>query len=32
LSLREAAIALGVVNGEDFDRWVRPDEMTGPKS
>jgi fumarate hydratase class II len=31
LSLREAALALGVVSGENFDRWVRPDDMTGPK-
>jgi fumarate hydratase, class II len=27
LTLRDAAIALGV-SGEDFDRWVRPEEMT----
>ena len=32
LSLRDAALALGVVNAADFDRWVRPDEMTGPRS
>jgi fumarate hydratase, class II len=31
LSLRDAALALGVVSAEDFDRWVRPDDMTGPK-
>jgi fumarate hydratase, class II len=31
LSLRDAALALRVVSGEDFDRWVRPDEMTGAK-
>ena len=30
-TLREAALALGYVGAEDFDRWVRPDEMTGPK-
>jgi fumarate hydratase, class II len=30
-TLREAALALGYVSAEDFDRWVRPDEMTGPK-
>lgn len=30
LSLREAALALGVVSEEDFERWVRPDAMTGP--
>jgi len=27
-TLREAAIALGVA-GEDFDRWVRPENMVG---
>jgi fumarate hydratase class II len=26
-SLREAALALGHVSGEDFDRWVRPQDM-----
>jgi fumarate hydratase, class II len=30
-TLREAALALGLVSGEDFDRWVRPEDMTGPK-
>jgi fumarate hydratase, class II len=30
-TLREAALALGYVSAQDFDRWVRPDEMTGPK-
>ncbi len=29
-SLREAAVALGV-DGADFDRWVRPESMLGPK-
>ena len=28
--LRDAAIALGYVTGEDFDRWVRPVDMVGP--
>jgi fumarate hydratase, class II len=28
-SLREAALALGSVSAEDFDRWVRPEVMTG---
>jgi fumarate hydratase class II len=29
-SLREAAVALGYLTGEDFDRLVRPEGMTGP--
>ena len=29
-SLREAALALGYLSGEDFDAWVKPEEMTGP--
>jgi fumarate hydratase class II len=29
-SLREAALSLGLVSGEDFDRWVDPAAMTGP--
>jgi fumarate hydratase class II len=29
-SLREAALALGLVGGEDFDRWVDPAAMTRP--
>ena len=29
-TLREAAIALGLVTGEDFDRWVRPEDMVRP--
>jgi fumarate hydratase class II len=32
LSLREAALALGLVSAEDFDRWVRPETMTGPRA
>ena len=28
-TLREAAAALGYVSGEDFDRWVRPEDMVG---
>ncbi len=27
-TLREAALALGYVKAEDFDRWVRPEAMT----
>jgi fumarate hydratase, class II len=29
-SLKEAAVALGYVSPEDFDRWVRPEAMIGP--
>jgi fumarate hydratase, class II len=28
-TLKEAAIALGLVSGEDFDTWVDPKKMTG---
>ena len=31
-TLREAALALGYVSGEDFDRWVQPRSMIGPTS
>jgi fumarate hydratase class II len=30
-TLREAALALGYVSAQDFDRWVRADAMIGPK-
>jgi fumarate hydratase, class II len=29
-TLREAAVALGYLSGEEFDRLVRPERMTGP--
>jgi fumarate hydratase, class II len=29
-TLREAALALGYVSAEDFDRWVQPQAMIGP--
>ncbi|HEY1555403.1 MAG TPA: class II fumarate hydratase [Kofleriaceae bacterium] len=29
-TLREAALALGLVTGEQFDEWVRPEAMVGP--
>jgi fumarate hydratase class II len=29
-SLREAALALGLVTAEQFDEWIRPEEMTRP--
>ena len=31
-TLREAALALDLVSGKEFDRWVRPEAMTGPSS
>ena len=30
LSLREAAVALGILSGTEFDRLVRPEAMVGP--
>jgi fumarate hydratase class II len=30
LTLKEAAVALGYVTAEEFDRWVRPEDMIGP--
>jgi fumarate hydratase class II len=30
-TLREAALTLGLVSAEDFDRWVRPELMLGPR-
>ena len=30
ISLREAALKLGLVTAEQFDAWVRPEEMTRP--
>ena len=32
LSLKAAAVALGVVTAEEFDRYVRPEEMIGPRA
>ena len=31
LTLRESAIGLGLLTNEQFDAWVRPEEMIGPK-
>ena len=28
-TLREAAVAMGI-DGDDFDEWVKPEEMTSP--
>ncbi|PAV78950.1 hypothetical protein WR25_06794 [Diploscapter pachys] len=30
-TLKEEAIKLGVLNAEQFDQWVRPENMLGPK-
>jgi fumarate hydratase, class II len=30
LDLKEAALALGYVGAEEFERWVRPEAMVGP--
>ena len=30
MSLRDAALALGLVTAEQFDAWVDPAKMTGP--
>jgi fumarate hydratase class II len=30
-SLREAALALGIVSADDFDKWIDPGEMTKPE-
>ena len=30
-TLKEAAIALKVVTAEEFDEWVRPEEMLAPR-
>lgn len=31
-TLRESALALGFLTGEEFDKWVRPENMLGPRS
>jgi fumarate hydratase class II len=31
-TLRQAALALGYVSEDEFDRWVRPEEMTAPSA
>jgi fumarate hydratase, class II len=31
LTLRESALELGFVTGAEFDQWVRPEDMLGPK-
>jgi fumarate hydratase class II len=29
-TLRESALELGYLTNEEFDLWVRPEDMTGP--
>jgi fumarate hydratase class II len=31
-TLRSAALELGYLTDEEFDAWVRPEQMTGPKA
>ena len=31
-SLKEAAIALGILTSEEFDKFVKPEEMTAPQA
>lgn len=30
-TLKESAISLGLLTNEEFDKWVRPEDMIGPK-
>jgi len=30
MTLKEAAVALGLVKAEDFDKWIKPEEMIKP--
>jgi len=30
-TLKEAAVALGLLTEAQFDKWVRPENMIGPK-
>jgi len=31
LTLRQSALELGLVSDEEFNEWIKPEEMTGPK-
>ena len=31
-TLQEAALALGLLSSDDFDKWVRPEDMIGAKA
>ena len=30
-TLKETAIKLGILTAEQFDQWVKPEDMLGPK-
>ena len=32
ITLRESALSLNLLTNEQFDEWVRPEDMTGPKA
>ena len=32
ITLRESALELGLLTNEQFDAWVRPEDMTGPRA
>jgi fumarate hydratase class II len=32
ITLRESALELELLTNEQFDAWVRPEEMTGPQA
>ncbi len=32
LTLRESSLKLGLLTNDQFDQWVRPSEMIGPKN
>jgi fumarate hydratase class II len=31
ITLRESAVELGFLTAEEFDKWVKPEDMLGPK-
>ncbi|MEZ4370498.1 MAG: hypothetical protein R3B07_06720 [Polyangiaceae bacterium] len=31
-TLKAAAVKLGFLTADDFDKWVRPEDMVGPKA
>ena len=31
-TLKDAALELGLLSAEQFDQWVRPENMLGPKA